>query len=303
MSESLEKENFDNLKAYNLTEEDKFNKINKLLMKTNLKKNTIDSISTSDSINTYSIPNISNYNRKYSLPENFEKYEFNLQDKFENIIKFNLIKKPIKLQNNIFLIDWDDTLLCTTYLSPYGYFEENLKLNSKELELINNLQKKVISFLYKIIQYGDIYIVTNSELDWVKYSCQKFFPQLYNNQILKNKIKIYSAREKYEPLFPQNPNLWKIFMFNDITNKYNKFNLTNIICIGDSYNEIEAVKTLHFKFRECYIKSIKFKHHPNIQEINNQLNLVINQIDFLFKIYKNLNITVEKKESNNIKKI
>ena len=89
-------------------------------------------------------------------------------------------------------------------------------------------------------------------------------------------------------------------MFNDITQSYNKNILTNIICIGDSYNEIEAVKTLHSRFKECYIKSIKFKYHPNIQEIYDQLDLVMNKIDNLCKMYKNLNITVEKKVSNNI---
>ena len=305
MVDNFEKENYENLKAYNLSEEDKINKINKLLNNIKIKKNTIDSISTIDSINnTYSFSKILNDYRKFSLPENFEKYELNSKDKFETITNSNTIKKSIKsINNNIIILDWDDTLLCTSYLSPFGYFEENIKLNTKELELINKLQKKVISFLYKIIQFGDTFIVTNSELSWVDYSCQKFFPQLYKNKLLKKKIKIFSAREKYEILYPRSPNLWKIFMFNDIIQNYNKNILTNIICIGDSYNEIEAVKTLHSRFKECYIKCIKFKYHPNIQEINDQLNLVMNKMDFLFKIYKNLNITVEKKVSNNIKNI
>ena len=305
MVENFEKDNYENLKANNLNEEDKINKINKLLNNIKLKKNTIDSTSTMDSINSnYSFSKILDDYRKFSLPENFEKYEFNLKDKkFETISHKNSIKKPLKLINNIIILDWDDTLLCTSYLSPFGYFEENSKLNTKDLELINKLQKKVITFLYKIIQFGDTFIVTNSELSWVQYSCQKFFPLLYKNQILKNKIKIFSAREKYENLYPRNPNLWKTFMFNDITQKYNKNFLTNIVCIGDSYNEMEAVKTLHPKFRECYIKCVKFKYHPNVQELYEQLKLVNNKFDYLFKVYKNLNITVEKKVSNNIKNI
>ena len=87
-----------------------------------------------DSLNsTYSFSKILDDYRKFSLPENFEKYELNLKDKYETISHTNPIKKSFKFVNNIIILDWDDTLLCTSYLSPFGYFEENLKLNTNEL--------------------------------------------------------------------------------------------------------------------------------------------------------------------------
>ena len=72
-----------------------------------------------------------------------------------------------------------------------SYF--NRTVTGKTLMLVND----IVDFEY---------IVTNSELSWVQYSCQKFFPLLYKNQILKNKIKIFSAREKYENKFLNNNN-------------------------------------------------------------------------------------------------
>ena len=102
MVENFEKDNYENLKANNLNEEDKINKINKLLNNIKLKKNTIDSTSTMDSINSnYSFSKILDDYRKFSLPENFEKYELNLKDKYETISHTNPIKKSFKLINNL----------------------------------------------------------------------------------------------------------------------------------------------------------------------------------------------------------
>ena len=109
-----------------------------------------------------------------------------------------LISSPKKI-NNIFIFDWDDTLFCTSVLSPNGYFDDEREISPSQMRRIEELETFVKSILTKAIEKGDTYIVTNSEAAWVEYSCELFFPNVY--KFLK-KIKIISGRDLYEEKFP-----------------------------------------------------------------------------------------------------
>ena len=62
--------------------------------------------------------------------------------------------------NNIFIFDWDDTLLCTTVLSPCGYFDDNMIILPSKMEKIEKLEILVKKLLTKTIEKGDTYIIT-----------------------------------------------------------------------------------------------------------------------------------------------
>ena len=49
--------------------------------------------------------------------------------------------------------------------------------------------------------------------------------------------------------------------------------VTNLLCFGDSIFEIKAGKILASKFREAFIKTIKFKEAPKLDDILKQLTL------------------------------
>ncbi len=194
--------------------------------------------------------------------------------------------------NSIFIFDWDDTLMCTSFLSPMGTFEETeMKLDPSELEKINSIDESAYNLLFNTIILGDTYVVTNATTSWVYFSADKFYPKV--NTLLK-KIKILSARELYEDYFPKNNKQWKISAFLDIQHKYRRSTDINIICIGDSNIEMQAANALAAEFSSAYLKTIKLRESPKLEELNKQLNLIATNLKKIFEGKKNLTITVQK---------
>ena len=172
------------------------------------------------------------------------------------------------------------------------HFYKNLILNDKEKEKVSKLEFSVLKLLTLAIKKGNVYIITNAGQGWVEYSCEKYYPNVLN--VLK-KIKIISARGEYEEKYPNDSRMWKIQAFLNMQKEFNSNLVTNIICLGDSFIEIEAGKFLASKFNQAYIKTVKFREFPKPDELNKQLNLVYNQFDIIYKSIKNLTIRVEKK--------
>ena len=54
------------------------------------------------------------------------------------------------------------------------------------------------------------------------------------------------------------------------------------------------------KFKEAFIKTIKFKEAPKLDEIIKQLKLVCHQFNYIYSSIKNLTIRVEKKKKGGI---
>ena len=236
--------------------------------------------------------------------KSIEDYELNFYrngDEIRSSYITKLICKKIwspssknKTHNSLIIFDWDDTLLCTTYLTKNNLFDDNIILSEKDKEKISKLEKSVYNLLSISIEKGDVFIITNAGAGWVEFSSQKYYPSILE---LLTKIKIISAREEYEYLFPDDPRMWKIQSFLNMQKFFNSNLVTNIICLGDSFIEIEAGKFLASKFNQAYIKTVKFREFPKPDELNKQLNLVYNQFDIIYKSIKNLTIRVEKKTS------
>mmetsp|Transcript_28121 Transcript_28121/g.27925 ORF Transcript_28121/g.27925 Transcript_28121/m.27925 type:complete len:148 (+) Transcript_28121:544-987(+) len=102
-------------------------------------------------------------------------------------------EKP-KAHQTITIFDWDDTILCTSYLNPNGYATNdpvpiNVKPTLKKLETI------AIELLLKAVEHGDVYIITNAAHGWVEFSSEKYLPKVYE---ILDKVTVVSARTKYE---------------------------------------------------------------------------------------------------------
>ena len=187
--------------------------------------------------------------------------------------------------NSLFIFDWDDTLFPTTFFINKKLLNEE-NISEEILKPFYILEKIIINIINFAINKGDVYIITNSCIDWFRYSSSKYFPNLKN--ILKL-IKTISSRDEQE-LYPGENKLWKEKTFLDLRREINNNLVTNIICLGDSVVELEAGKLLGSKFDESFIKTIKFKENPEIEDLIKQLNLINDKINYIYSKAKNLSI-------------
>jgi len=211
-------------------------------------------------------------------------------------LEWNPYKKE-KIINNIFFFDWDDTLLCTSYLQPTGALVD-MEVNKRDKEVINNLDSIVSKLLIKTMNLGIVFIVTNGAPGWVELSSTKFYPK--TAKILQ-KIKVISARGLCEKKYPGDMRQWKNVAFKfalDSLDDINKNIVTNIICFGDSIIEMEASYIIKEYFPDAYLKTIKFKESPTHNELEKELKIISTQLDSIMNNYnKNLSVKVTRKKN------
>lgn len=302
-SEEEDSEGFESDKENEKLIENKDNELTNIIKSTFIetKYSRRESISNISEASTLSSLNKSNLYG--SLLETMD-YEFEFYRSGEDIRKSylaKLISKKVwnpnhkeKKHNSIIILDWDDTLLPTSFLSPGGIFNLDIKLSKNDSEKLAKIEKEVSNLLNSAIEKGEVFIITNADKGWVEFSASKFYPSIIG---ILSKIKIISAREEYGNVFPGDSAKWKIQTFLDLQ-KYINLNLvTNLLCFGDSIIEIKAGKILASKFREAFIKTIKFKEAPKLDDLFKQLNLVNQQFNFIYSSVKNLTIKVEKKRN------
>jgi len=200
--------------------------------------------------------------------------------------------KKEKKHNTMIIFDWDDTLLCTSYLTPTGIFNEDFELSEKDKDKLSKLESYVVKILKLAIAKGDTYIITNAAPGWVEYSAERFYPEV--KEIL-SKVTIVSARGEYEKLYPGDSRQWKIQAFLEMKKNFDTDLVANIICMGDSIIEMEAAHVLASKFNQAFIKTIKFREAPKPEELIKQLGLVSDQFSTIYSSAKNLTIRVERK--------
>jgi hypothetical protein len=203
-------------------------------------------------------------------------------------------KKKLYL-TNLFIIDWDDTLFPTTWVNKNNIDFNKKDLLSKYKLYFLELDKTVSLLLDTLNKIGDIFIVTNANINWIK-SCLINL-NLTRNTIINNKIRIVSARDSYSHN-NTSPTEWKILTFQDIVediiNKINKNikpnTVINIISIGDAMYEYIALINLD-NFIKSYIANANYKNNVNFDYLlknikfieKPEFDCVIDQIQVLHK--------------------
>ena len=255
----------------------------------NFQKNNSETLSL---LNTNTIFFEKSENEKIilNIPKNVNKIRLNYYTK---LIKNDIWKKRnIKNSyNSLIIFDWDDTLFCTSQIAKNNCLNQN-QISKIQKNKILKLENEVKKILQNSIKNGETYIITNSEPGWVEFSCKKFFPSIID---LLDQINIISARGLYENQCPNDSYMWKMNTFNDIVNLYDQNLLSNIICIGDSFLEIQAGKNLSNQFKNVFIKTIKFKEEPTIDELIMEIKLVNEKFLYIYSAVKNWTINVKKK--------
>jgi hypothetical protein len=209
---------------------------------------------------------------------------------------------------NIFIIDWDDTLYPTTWVNKNSIDVSKSNLLQEYRIYFLELDKTISGLLESLNQVGDVWIVTNANIGWIK-SCLMGL-ELTRKTLIKNKIRIVSARDSYSSN-SSSPTEWKILTFQDIVEDIiNKINrrikpntYINIISIGDAMYEYMALinldnfiksytnkshsTNLNDKFK-YFLKNIKFIEKPNFDYVIDQINVldknkneIVNKLGFM----------------------
>ena len=208
--------------------------------------------------------------------------------------QWNPLKKD-KIFNNLFFFDWDDTLLCTSYLVPTGALND-MEISKKDKPIIASLDSLASKLLAKTIKLGYVFIVTNGAPGWVELSSTKFYPE--TAKVLKN-VKIISARGLCEKKLPGDMRQWKTKAFKYALDTIQiKRNIpTNIIFFGDSIIEMDSSYNVKECFSNAYLKTIKFKENPSHTELEKELKIIFSQLDSILTNFKNLSIKVTRKKN------
>jgi len=204
-------------------------------------------------------------------------------------------------KETVIIFDWDDTLLCSSFLSGKGYRLDTDKSKIVDCDAgLRELEQSIITVLTTAMQYGTVHIVTNAETGWVQLSAQKFIPAVVP---LLSRLNVLSARSTYESRYPDSPLKWKFYAFQDklaptfADNKKQK----NILSFGDSHVEREAVRAVTRGFPNTKTKSVKFAERPSMEQLRRQIELVTNCFQYIHNHDGDLDLqlTVTINQNNN----
>eukprot|EP00462_Mataza_sp_D1_P001770 CAMPEP_0175097324 /NCGR_PEP_ID=MMETSP0086_2-20121207/5224_1 /TAXON_ID=136419 /ORGANISM="Unknown Unknown, Strain D1" /LENGTH=256 /DNA_ID=CAMNT_0016370823 /DNA_START=142 /DNA_END=912 /DNA_ORIENTATION=+ len=185
-------------------------------------------------------------------------------------------------ESTVIFLDWDDTLLCSSFLSSEGFrLDSDMSdANQDMMAQLKELETCVINVIKLAVTFGDVHVVTNAETGWVQLSAQKFLPGVVP---MLSKVKILSARSTYENHFPDSPLKWKYYAFQERLSQAfaDSDRPKNILSFGDSHVEREAVRAVTRGVPNTRTKSIKFAERPSIEQLQRQIELVTNCFQYI----------------------
>lgn len=176
---------------------------------------------------------------------------------------------PFSPQETIMIFDWDDTMLPSTWLNEQGLtLEVSPVLTSEQEAILGKIAEQAQRTLAVAKARGKVVCVTNAEQGWIEMSCKKFMPSLFPSL---EDISILSARSEYERQGVTSPFEWKHRAFHYEIGRFCETfaadGRKNVISLGDSAHEREALIRVTEQLQNCYIKSVKFVERPQAQQL------------------------------------
>ena len=206
--------------------------------------------------------------------------------------------RPLHPSSNTIVLDWDDTLMCTSY-----YIKRNKRLTPSERDSYMKLGSIVTNFLMLCASKGDVYIITNSTVGWLLSTAEHV---LEMNLDVFNDINIISTREMYERVGHINMNEWKLKAFEELNGVV--MNSKCLIAIGDNYNDIKGALKYKDVYEGLVVSTGKFIEKPrNVEELVNELKVIANMFDKLINTecsvwFNEEGVVIEEEVNSNEKK-
>jgi len=205
--------------------------------------------------------------------------------------------RPFSLEETILIFDWDDTCLPSAWVQTQGLrLDEESKVSESQRQQLNEVANSVMETFRIAKQHGTVVLVTNAERGWIELSCQKFLPTLYP---MLEQVKLLSARTTYESAALASPLDWKLRAFeSEIRRVFGEEVVIepaarkNILSLGDSMHEREALLRATASLPNCRSKSLKFVERPDIGQICKQHSLITGCFDRIVNHDGNLDLCI-----------
>jgi len=195
------------------------------------------------------------------------------------------VHQAVAPEVTLIILDWDDTLLPSTWLQSQGLqIAPDSALPSEEQKAeLSKVARCVIQTLRIAKRLGHVTVITNGEKGWVELSCCKFLPEVAP---LLEGFKISSARFAFEHEQPQSPIHWKrmafrkeigafLGMVSELPCAGCQSCHANMVSVGDSMSERVALMEAT-EGRDCWTKSLKLVERPSPEQLIKQHELLSN---------------------------
>lgn len=209
--------------------------------------------------------------------------------RFFRMLAGGTVPPAVALKDQTLVIfDWDDTLLCTTWLrrNEEESFSSGVQL---QLRLLGQWVQEVLD---SSLRLGHTVIVTNALTSWVEDSAARWLPEVL--PILR-RVRIVSAREQYEDCYPSDVRQWKVRSFLDLHEEFDRSGISNIVVLGDSVYEMEAAEALGGTCPKALLKTVKFQEKPSVSEHVREMKTVVPRFERLVQLSRNTKISLHHK--------
>lgn len=203
-----------------------------------------------------------------------------------------------EVQETLFIFDWDDTVLPSTWVQSQGLrLDPSCQPSVWQRKVLTEVAAAAARTLELAKRHGTVVLVTNAERGWIELSCLKFLPAL---SPLLETVKLVSARSAYEGPLCSSPLEWKLRAFDhEITRHFgiavalDPRRRKNVLSLGDSVHEREALLRAATSLPNCRSKSLKFVERPDVAQICRQHELVTNCFERLIHQDTNLDLCIK----------
>jgi hypothetical protein len=205
--------------------------------------------------------------------------------------------EPFSEEDTVFIFDWDDTVLPSTWVQSQGLrLDDSCEVTPEQWDQLQEVAANARETIMAAKRHGHVVLVTNAERGWIELSCAKFMPSLAC--ALEN-VRLISARTTYESDDVANPLDWKVLAFeNEIRRIYadravEPNRRKNVLSLGDSLHEREALMRVTSQLPNCRSKSLKFVERPDISQIVKQHALVTSCFERIVHHDGNLDLCIK----------
>ena len=179
----------------------------------------------------------------------------------------------------LFIFDWDDTLMPTTFLSSLsGGLPPHIS------HALDSLGLLVAENLMEASTYGKVVIVTNAENGWIEMTAKRFFPQVAESLLSYRRV---SARTQYES-HTKSATEWKVLAFRELIEGSC---IEQVISFGDSAHERDAAMRVASE-EGVTCKSLKMMEKPDIDQLMRQHKLLRKCFEQMVDYAENLDLCI-----------